>query len=286
MMKNSWFLFLLLLLMAPELKAGSVVELIGPAIDMPEQVAVVNDNFRRLDAGKLDIRPKNVYPKDDNLYSLGSLEYAWYSVFATTVVWGAGTAITDFSRLTSAGSGLNSRWLSPSYIVLDPNGTSLTKVQIGGSLEGGTTFYINNSGLVHISPEANTADVQLEVSNGVTTGGGTVHAASFAAHSSRDLKAFIVYLSTDSIRTYYDELKTLRPVTFKYKRWVKTLPGHYEDDIDQPQMNGLIYEDVPSSLKGPHNDISLNNQIFMLQAALQVAIMKIELLEKNKKDKD
>lgn len=127
---------------------------------------------------------------------------------------------------------------------------------------------IDTSARIHIQPSGN-ADVELEVSNGASTGGGTVHAATFAAHSSRTLKKDIDPINETDKELLYDDLKSLVPVTFRYKN----------DPENSDPHKGLVYEDVPDSLKADHQSISLNDQIFMLQAAVQVLIQKVETME-------
>ena len=140
-------------------------------------------------------------------------------------------------------------------------------------------FFIGHNGRSHVYPSGS-ADVELEVSNGASTGGGTAHAASFAAHSSRSLKSDIRYLSLGEKLNLYNDLKTLKPAEFRYKvnRSADTPPV---PDPTQPLRRGLILEDAPASLRQPHDPeaIALNDQIFMLQAAIQVLINKVEALE-------
>ena len=147
-------------------------------------------------------------------------------------------------------------------------------------------LHVFGNGRIHMQPTG-TADAQLEVSDGSTTGGGTVHAASFAAHSSRALKGDIHYITEEEKARLYEDLKALRPVEFRYKKNVVAMDvrkrtlfetGEMIDDPSQPMRVGLILEDAPLSLRAEDDwdALSLNRQIFMLQAAVQVLIRKVE----------
>ena len=122
---------------------------------------------------------------------------------------------------------------------------------------------------VHILPPTTgtTADADLEVSNGVTVGGGTMHRASVSSPSSRDLKTNITYFDEGRRRQAYEEVTALRHVRFRYK--------------DSKQLHrGLIYEDAPESIKGRGNGVVLNDRLANLEMALLVAGHKIEELER------
>lgn len=139
------------------------------------------------------------------------------------------------------------------------------------------------SGSLHIRPQGN-ADVQLEVSDGSTQGGGTAHAASFAAHSERRLKSDIKYFTAGDARECYVALGKLKPCRFRYRKTkgLKVNPS-------APVVKGLIYDEAPGFLRdgGGPGTISLNDQIVMLQLALQEGIRRIEgLTAKLKKIED
>jgi len=150
----------------------------------------------------------------------------------------------------------------------------------GGDGDHGERVRIQNNGKVHIRPSG-TPDVELEISNGASTGGGTAHAASFAAHSSRDLKSHIRYLNNGEKLVLYNDVKNLKPAEFRYKIHRSSTTDELIEDPTGPLRNGLILEDVPPSLRKPYDNdaISLNDQVFILQAAIQVLIQKVEALE-------
>ena len=141
-----------------------------------------------------------------------------------------------------------------------------------------------STGCVHILPPdtGTTADADLEVSNGVTVGGGTMHRASVSAPSAHDLKLDITYFDHERRRQAYEEVKALRHVRFRYKI-SKRLPNGEPalvEDLSQPLHRGLIYEDAPASIKGQGNGLVLNDRLANLEMALIVAGHKIEDLEK------
>jgi hypothetical protein len=123
------------------------------------------------------------------------------------------------------------------------------------------------------------ADAELEVSNGATTGGGTVHAASFANHSSEQLKSDIRSLSEEEYNTSYQNAKNLLQYEFRYKVRESTTSARLVRDVSQPLWRGPMYETSPAELQGRHETISLNDRILQLEMALKIAIQKIESLE-------
>lgn len=122
---------------------------------------------------------------------------------------------------------------------------------------------------VHISP-VGTPAYELVVSNGQTTGGGTVMAANVAAHSRRALKSDISYLDEAAERRAYDEVKDLRHARFRYKA----------GGPNAPLLRGLIYEDAPESIRSaPGKSIIVENRIANMELALKAARSRIAALE-------
>lgn len=122
---------------------------------------------------------------------------------------------------------------------------------------------------VHISP-VGTPAYELVVSNGLTTGGGTVMAASVSAHSRRELKSDISYFDAAAERRAYDEVKALRHAYFRYKA----------GGVDGPLVRGLIYENAPESIRStPGKSIIAENRLANLEMALKIANRTILTLE-------
>lgn len=123
---------------------------------------------------------------------------------------------------------------------------------------------------VHISPSTGAPAYELVVSDGLTTGGGTVMAATVATHSRRALKSDISYLDEAAERRAYDEVKALRHARFRYKAGGPTAP----------LVRGLIYEDAPESIRSaPGKSIVVENRLANMELALKAARRRVAGLE-------
>jgi hypothetical protein len=56
------------------------------AVNDPNHVGQLNQYFRYLYKGKLDLRPRDIIPTDDETYDLGSAKYEWDNVYTRAVV--------------------------------------------------------------------------------------------------------------------------------------------------------------------------------------------------------
>lgn len=122
---------------------------------------------------------------------------------------------------------------------------------------------------VHIRPVGDPA-YELVVSDGLTTGGGTVMAASVSAHSLRELKSDISYLDEAAERRAYDEVKALRHARFRYKA----------GGPNASLVRGLIYEDAPESIRSaPGKSLVVENRIANMELALKASRKRIAVLE-------
>lgn len=123
---------------------------------------------------------------------------------------------------------------------------------------------------VHIYPSTGAPAYELVVSDGLTTGGGTVMAASVSAHSRRALKSDISYLDETAESRAYDEVKALRHARFRYKA----------GGPSAPLIRGLIYEDAPESIRSaPGKSIVVENRLVNMEMALKAARRRIAALE-------
>lgn len=123
---------------------------------------------------------------------------------------------------------------------------------------------------VHVYPSTGAPAYELVVSDGLTTGGGTVMAASVSAHSRRALKSDVAYLDADTERRAYDEVKALRHARFRYKA----------GGPSAPLIRGLIYEDAPESVRSaPGKSIIVENRLANMELALKTAHRRIAALE-------
>lgn len=127
----------------------------------------------------------------------------------------------------------------------------------------------------HVMP-VSVSTAEVTVSNGATTGGGTVHRAIEFSHSSRELKSDIVYLSEEEERRAYAEIGALKHAKFRYKVWKK---GKLERDRHQRLRRGLIYEDAPDDIKGPGQSLVLDARVDNAELALKELMRRLESLE-------
>jgi hypothetical protein len=124
---------------------------------------------------------------------------------------------------------------------------------------------------VHIQP-VGTPVYELVVSNGQTTGGGSVMAASVGIHSSRALKTVVATLTDRDADAAYEDVKSLKPARFRYKR---------RDGAAGPLVRGLIYEDSPASIHDERGQsLAMEARVANMEMALAVANRRIKDLEK------
>ena len=64
---------------------GITNDLFQDSIQDGPTVSLVNDNFKRLGQGKLDLRPGDIIPKRDNVSNLGSTDFWWNSLYVSTI---------------------------------------------------------------------------------------------------------------------------------------------------------------------------------------------------------
>jgi hypothetical protein len=128
-----------------------------------------------------------------------------------------------------------------------------------------------STGSVHVMP-VGTPIYELVVSDGQTTGGGTVEAAVVSMHSSRALKTVLATLGSADEERAYEEVKSLRPARFRYKH-----PGGGAG----PLVRGLIYEDTPPDIRARRGQaISFEARLANMEMALAAANRRIADLEK------
>lgn len=78
---------------------ASLIQL--PQLKTPQDVETVNQNFRFLFQGKLDIRPGSVIPLHASISNLGSVSYPWNNLYVNYLtVNSTGTFGSDFGALT------------------------------------------------------------------------------------------------------------------------------------------------------------------------------------------
>ncbi|MCX5786930.1 MAG: hypothetical protein NTX64_00245 [Elusimicrobia bacterium] len=128
------------------------------------------------------------------------------------------------------------------------------------SLEAGVS---GSTASFHVLPFG-IADAEVEVSNSVTTGGGSIEYGTAGTHSARRLKSRIEYL--ENAQGAYDDVKGLKHARFRYRG-------------GGPALRGLIYGDAPEGVRGPGKTVVLDYRVLELEMALQVAGREIQRLE-------
>ena len=128
-----------------------------------------------------------------------------------------------------------------------------------------------STGSVHIHP-IGTPAYELVVSDGQTTGGGSVMAAAVGTHSSRKLKTVIATLGDSDENAAYEEVKSLKPASFRYRR---------RNGSAGPLVRGLIYEDSPASIRDARGQsLVFEARLANMEMALTAANRRIKDLEK------
>lgn len=143
-----------------------------------------------------------------------------------------------------------------------------------------TQFLIGEVVGIHVNPTG-TPDVDLEVSDGGgVAGGGAVHRASSGAHSARHAKTKVKDYTPADEKKAYNDLKTLKPMRFRYRRGADhhdpNKPG--VDDPTMPEHNGYFIDEAPAFITDLNTEtITVDDRIMMLEMALKETIRKVEL---------
>lgn len=133
-----------------------------------------------------------------------------------------------------------------------------------------------SNGSFHVHP-AGEPDVELEVSDGATTGGGTIEYGDLVTPSSRRFKTDITSLGAKDEARALQDVAALRHVRFRYKR-LKS--GRLIDDLTNPLMLGLIYEDAPESIRAGAETLSSTERLANVELALKAAMHRLEALQR------
>jgi hypothetical protein len=134
-----------------------------------------------------------------------------------------------------------------------------------------------NMASMHVRP-VGTSTVQLEVSDGSTTGGGTIERLYEGVPSSRQRKMEIAYLGENEEQQAYQDIKSLKPVEFRYKSFDKKKKILVRD-THQPMRRGLIYEDAPNNIKGPGQSIIIDQRVNNLEMATKEFLRRLDTLQ-------
>ena len=165
------------------------------------------------------------------------------------------------------------------FLVWTPASGSTTTIATNELLALQASTMASN-GLVHVIPSG-IPDVELEVSNGLSTGGGTMQRLAWITPSSKRFKSDISYLKEKDEDRALAETAALNHVRYRYRSRAKD--GSLYDDPRQQVRVGLIYEEAPDSIRGEGHTLLTNERLANVELALKAAIRKLELLEKRYK---
>ena len=87
-------------------------DVLDAAVNQPQEVGQINDNFHRLYQGKLDRKPQNIIPKRDSTYNLGASGTEWNTLYVDNIV--SGTAFSMKNRLINGDMRISQRYVAVS----------------------------------------------------------------------------------------------------------------------------------------------------------------------------
>ena len=129
---------------------------------------------------------------------------------------------------------------------------------------------------VHVRPIGDPKH-ELVVSDGNSTGWGTIHVANQVSPSSRDWKRDIAYLGTAEEAAAYAHERGLKHVSFRY---AKLKGAKFVRNSRAPIRRGLIYEDSPEEIRGPGETLSLDQRLLESELAFKEFARKLEAAER------
>lgn len=156
----------------------------------------------------------------------------------------------------------------------DAGTTSLATMTVLSLVTISSTAAIEAS--VHVRPVGDPMH-ELVVSNGASTGGGSIHVYNQVTPSSRDWKSDIDYLGAQDETAAYAHERGLKHVSFRYARMKG---GGYARDSRAPIRRGLIYEDAPPEIRGPGETLSMDQRLLESELAFKEFSRKLEAVER------
>lgn len=129
---------------------------------------------------------------------------------------------------------------------------------------------------VHVRPVGDPKH-EFVVSDGSSTGGGTIHVAAQVSPSSRDWKRDISYLGSAEEAAAYANERGLKHVSFRY---AKLKGARFVRNSRAPIRRGLIYEDSPAEVRGPGETLSLDQRLLETELAFKEFARKLEAAER------
>jgi hypothetical protein len=134
-----------------------------------------------------------------------------------------------------------------------------------------------SNGSFHVQPIGE-PDAEVEVSNGLATGGGTMQRLQVVAPSSRRFKTDIKDLSDKDEDRALEDVAGLNHASYRYKSRRKD--GLLVEDSAQPLHTGLIYEEAPESIRDGDDALSTTERLVNVEMALKASMRRLEELQK------
>jgi hypothetical protein len=224
-------------------------------------------------AGQLDVGSSSValQLKSGNLTSTGTSVEAAFGYSGDVSMR---HALKTFHRTSTVGNEMD-------FFVWTPDAGSTGTLATSELLALQASAVIASGGSMHVVP-VGTAVAELEVSNGLSTGGGTMQRLQVLTPSSKRFKSDITYLKEKDEDRALAETAALTHVRYRYRSRAKD--GSLYDDPRQQVRVGLIYEDSPESIRGAGQTLLTNERLANVEMALKAAMRKLEVLEKRYKD--
>lgn len=155
----------------------------------------------------------------------------------------------------------------------DAGTTSLATMTVLSLVTISSTAAIEAS--VHVRPVGDPKH-ELVVSDGASTGAGTIHVAAQVSPSSREWKRDIAYMGPEEEAAAYQAERGLKHVSFRYAR----LKGReFVRNARAPIRRGLIYEDAPAEIRGPGETLTMDQRLLESELAFKELARKLEAME-------
>lgn len=142
------------------------------------------------------------------------------------------------------------------------------------SLQGITAA---SGGSFHVQPVGE-PDAEVEVSNGLSTGGGTMQRLQVVAPSSRRFKTDIKDQREKDENQALSDVAALKHAKFRYL--TRRKDGSLIEDPAQPLHTGLIYEEAPDSIRDGKDALSTSERLVNVEMALKASMRRLEELQK------
>lgn len=133
-----------------------------------------------------------------------------------------------------------------------------------------------SGGSFHVQPIGE-PDAEVEVSNGLSTGGGTMQRLQVVSPSSRRFKTDIKDLRAKDEDRALADVAALKHARFRYK--TRRKDGRLVEDPAQTLHTGLIYEEAPDSIREGGEALSTTERLVNVELALKASMRRLEELQ-------